>query len=397
MRRLELIFCIAFLALVPCISGCSSSSSGTSSAADEDVQSDDGTTAADQNEDAQAGDDSMTDESDQNGPDSSTPDSSTPDSNTPDSSTPDSTTPDSADTDPPTGFLGQEDQGDEEWADCISDCGHDIDLHVVDLNDFELDGLKGIIDAPGHEYTISGSTVIGPDIDMLAIVGSARLVVEITVEPASDDSLMDPVITTHDGFQGLAYNSDRAEGDLTARTVLTHPYFNGELPFYVIIEDAINYENFGPGGSGFVGGDDYEYIVRFSTSAFAPIELGTLGDTPLTSTDNVLSQGGDIHYFRFQAPNTASPTVVVTRTGSNSFIPTVVGMKTIEGQLVWNREAHDSPSSPTGSVTLSGTNAFDVCFEPCSEGDGEFIFAVLDWNGASFPGEFSYDVSVSLD
>ncbi len=395
MRKLEPITYILSLVAALFISSCSSSSGGTQSASDEDVRSDDTRIAVDGTNDEQTGTDSVADQSDQNSPDTGTPDSATEDTATSDSAIPDSTNEDS---DPPVGFLGQEDQDDgEEWADCISDCAHDIDLQIVDLNDFTLDGLKGTIDAPDHEYTISGATVIGPDVDMLAIVGSSRLVVEITVEPASDESLMDPVITTHDGFQGLAYNSDRTEDDITARTVLAHPYLLGELPFYVVIEDAINYENFGPGGSGYVGGEDYQYIVRFETSEFSPVELGTLAETPLTAADNVLGEGGDIHYFRFQAPNSAQPTVVVTRTGSTSFIPTVVGMKTIEGQLVWNHEVHDNPNSPTGSATLSGASAFDVCHEPCSDGAGEFIFAVLDWNGASFPGEFSYDVSVSLD
>ena len=298
----------------------------------------------------------------------------------------------------PSGFFGEEPQEpSEEYPDCVNDCRHAPEPIIFHMRDFQLDGIRGVIDGNRHEYRVSNAMVPGPDIDLFGIRGWGRMMVEITVEPAGSSSIMDPVITTHDGFKAITYNSDRAEGERTARAVVAHPYINGELPFYVVIEDATNYENFGPGGGDLVGGPEYGYIVRFATSDFAPTELGNLDvDNPqATVTGAHLEQGGDIHYYRFYAAYSARPTVIFTRTGSEAFVGVLAGMDTVGGQLVWERVVHDEASAPTGTVTLPST-AFDVCFEPCGEGSGEFIFAVLDWSGAAYPGAFTYDLTVTL-
>ena len=298
----------------------------------------------------------------------------------------------------PVGFFGEEpDSSSEEWPDCVASCGHEGEPLVFDLRDFQLDGLRGVIDGNRHTFRVSGATVTGPDIDLFGIRGWGRMMVEITVEPAGSASIMDPVITTHDGFKAITYNSDRAAGDRTARAVVAHPYINGELPFYVVVEDATNYESYGSGGA-LVGGPEYGYIVRFAASDFAPTELGTLdGEKPqLTVTGAHLEQGGDIHYYRFYSAFSAQPSVTFTRTGSEAFIGVLAGMDTVGGQLVWERVVHDDASNPTGAVTLP-SDGFDVCFEPCEAGLGEYIFAVLDWSGAAFPGEFTYDLTVTLE
>lgn len=300
------------------------------------------------------------------------------------------------DTDPG-GLFGQEEQGVEtEWADCISGCGHALDPEVqlvVDLRNFSLDGVQGTIDGEDHQFTRSGVNVNGPDLDLIGVLAEPRTMVEVIVSPRRNESAIDPVVTVHDGFMAVAYNSDQAEGDRAARVVFAHPYLG--LPMWIAIEDAINYENFQPGGGSFVGGDGYEYTVTFTTSDFAPIELGTLADTPLTSTGATLAVNGDMHYYRFEAPFDSAPTVQITATGGTGFVPSVAGMNTIEGQVVWNAIEHDDPDSPTGSTGLVGSD-FRVCDPPCS-GNAEFIFAVSDWNGESGGGTFTYDVSVSAE
>lgn len=297
------------------------------------------------------------------------------------------------------GLFGFEsDDPEEEWSDCISNCDHAIEPQFVDLTNFQLDGLRGRIDGGQHIFERSGVDVSGPDIDLFGLLAPPRLMIEITVEPAGTRSMIDPVVTTHDGFASMTFSDDRSEGDITARTVVASPYVGSDLPFYFFVEDAINYENFQPGGGSFVGGDEYEYIVRFDTFEFAPQDLGTLDETTreLTFSGGRLEDGGDINYHRFYAPATSRPTVEFTRTGSSAFLGTLYGTSTIGGQLtVQQPPSRDTEEENTGIVTLPFSQ-FRVCHDDCDDVVGEFIFSVSDWNGRADPGEFTYDLRVFL-
>jgi hypothetical protein len=293
-------------------------------------------------------------------------------------------------------FLGREPEGEEnEWADCISGCAHDTPLALFDMREYAFDGLRGIIDGRDHIRLITGAEVIGPDVDLIAIRAAGRSMWEITVEPTGPGSRIYPVITSHDGFSAMSFNGDIADGSRTARTVAVAPY-SGELPFYLSIEHLDNYESMEPGNWGpFVGGDEYAYIIRLTELAFEPTELGSLSEeSPVATVEGaVLEQAGDIHFYRFTAPGNSEPTVAFESTGSDAFVGYLAGMKTIGGDLVWNATEHDEDGD--GEVDLP-TTAFRPCDGPCGSAEVEFMFAVSDWNGSAFPGEFSYNVTVTL-
>ena len=87
------------------------------------------------------------------------------------------------------------------------------------------------------------------------------------------------------------------------------------------------------------------------------------------------------------------PRVAFTRTGSTDFVGHLVGMNTIGGQLVWQGTATDFDG--TGSLSLP-PSGLRVCAPGACEGQGEYVFAVTDWNGNAVPGFFFYDVTVTL-
>ncbi|MCA9563498.1 MAG: hypothetical protein KC561_08410, partial [Myxococcales bacterium] len=291
----------------------------------------------------------------------------------------------------PTGLFGDED-GDH--SDCIGGCGHDENPVVINLNTFALDGLKGTIDGEDHTYQRSGATIQGPDNDLIGVLATERTMVEVIVEPADCDSQFSAVVQVNDGFETMTFNAGITPDSRTARTMVASPYLNNELPFYVYVQHESNYENFQPGGGSFVGGDDYDYIVRFNTSDFSPEELGNLNQSPSTATaDGQLEQGGDIHYYRFTAPATANVSVEVDSTGSDELVLSVIGFRTIEGQLILHGSEFDDDES--GTVTIDESD-FRTCDGDCGSAQGEFIFAVTDYNGAAGD-DFSYELTVTVD
>lgn len=296
----------------------------------------------------------------------------------------------------PSGVFGEE-EGD--WTDCISGCPNDDNTLLVDLRNFPFDGVRGTIDGEEHRYTVNGIPVTLGDIDILGVQADARTMVEIIVEAEGRTNPLDPLVRTFDGFVEMSFNSNAGPDTTRARTVVANPYLAGELPFYVVIEDAVNYETRSGGDGGIRGGDEFTYRVRFETSAFAPVELGDLtAEMPLESTDQAVQRPGDLRYFRFEAPATASFTVEITRTGGGDagFLLYAAGMRTIGGQLVFvGPTTAEDPEDPEGSVQLDASD-FRVCDEACDGQVGEFIFAVSDFNGEG-ASDFTYDVTVTLD
>ena len=90
-------------------------------------------------------------------------------------------------------------------------------------------------------------------------------------------------------------------------------------------------------------------------------------------------------------PDIPSPPAL-ERTGPSDFVPTLVAMNTVGGQLIFHEVVHDQTGS--GVVTLPA-GAFRVCDSGCDGQTGEFVLAVVDWNGAAGPGAFRYDLTIS--
>lgn len=299
---------------------------------------------------------------------------------------------------------------DNEWPDCVTGCPHSDPRLLIDLSSPTYDAYRGTIDGQSHTFRGQGGAIerIAKDVDIVDVYAEGRTFVEIVVEPV-EGSPMNPVILLSDGIRTVAYNDDADEGNFTARTVFAMPY-SQNLPIYAVIQEAVNYERFGsPNLSDFVGGDEYAYNLRFDTWPFegdgtdgrGVRELGELTpDNPTARVTGVtLERGGDFHYYRFRANGDARPTVRFQRTGSPSFLGYLFGTKTIGGDLTVEGAAWDEDND--GVVTL-GPDAFRVCNRPdssvsCAGITGEFIFAVGDWNGAAGSGDFTYDVSVSVD
>ncbi|MBN1947859.1 MAG: hypothetical protein JW797_19490 [Bradymonadales bacterium] len=302
--------------------------------------------------------------------------------------------------DAPPLYLGHETQGaGSEWPDCLSGCDHAHPLSpVLDIIDLPFDALWGVIDGDEHIFYVQSVEYVGPDVDLLAVTLPTRTMLEIRVEPADSSSPVHPLVITHDGFNYMTFNAGVAADDVSARTVVASPYV-GDLPFYIAFQDANNYDNT-PAGP-FVGGEEYAYLVWFDTWGFAPVELGELNATnsPITVTGARIEQSGDIHYYRLTAPTAdatgQNPEVKFTRTGSEDFTGFMAGMNTIGGQLVWDAGSWVFDEDHDGEITLPGS-AFVACNTTPCESEGEYIFVVMDWNGAVFPGEFTYNLEISL-
>lgn len=298
-----------------------------------------------------------------------------------------------------------------DWPDCIVGCAFEANptIWVVDLRNTNFTGAMGSFDAFEHVYQFEDGEGVGPDIDVIAVKAPKRTMLELAVLKQTVDSFTEPLIYVSDGFAVRTYNSDVADGNSCARTTLAFPYVS-DLPIYVVTEEAENYDRWTPTGyeSGTVGGGDYGWILRIRTAPFAPTELGslTVGQTR-TLGDESLTVGGETRYYRFYAPGTARPTVSIARRSGAGFSPSLAGMKTIEEELVWQRVAEDGDND--GQVSL-GPNGFRPCIPQsecpvgvscppnlCTEGQVEYVFAVLDYNGRAGPGRFAYDVTVRID
>jgi len=296
-----------------------------------------------------------------------------------------------------------------DWPDCIVGCNFETNptIWVVDLRDSPWTGVSGGFDGDEHLYGFDDGRGPGPDIDVIAVKAPARTMMEFAVLKNAAASLTDPLIYVSDGFQVRTFNSEVSGTNTCARTTLAFPYVS-DLPLYVVLEEANNYERWGPTGyaSGTVGAPDYGWILRLRTTAFAPTELGTLaiGDRR-TLSGEVLSVGGQTRYYRAWAPGTARPTVTVTRSSGAAFSPSLAGMKTIAGELVWQRVEEDGDGN--GQVVL-GANGFRPCIPQsecpsgftcppnlCTSAGVEFVFAVFDFNGAG--DAFRYDVTIRFD
>lgn len=366
------------------------------------------------------------DTSDTTQPDTTQPDTTQPDTTQPDTTQPDTTQPDTTqpDTTQPPGTTAcdappgvgsdnllaesQVPQGD--WPDCITgDCFEvNPNVWVVDLRSTSWTGAMGGLDNEVHTYDFNAGVGPGPDIDIVAIKAPPRTMVELAVLKSTTAGRADPVIYTHDGFGVRTYNSDVSDTNSCARTTIGFPYIS-DLPIYAVIEDAANYDRWSPTGysPGTVGGSDYGWILRIRTTPWQPTELGPIAlNQVLTVTGDALTVGGQTRYFRFVAPGTARPRITVTRTGGAGFEPTVAGLKTIEGELVWQRVEYDGDGN--GAVTLQNTgmrpcipasecpSGFSCPPNLCTSAEVEWVFAVLDYNGVAAPGGSRFDVRVEV-
>ncbi len=297
-----------------------------------------------------------------------------------------------------------------DWPDCIVGCGFEANptLWVVDLRSNAFTAATGSFDADDHVYGFEDGEGSGPDIDVIAVKAAPRTMMEFAVLKSALASFTEPLLYVSDGFQVRTFNSDVASNNTCGRTTIAFPYVS-DLPLYVVAEEATNYDLWGPTGydNGVVGGADYGWTLRIRTTPFAPTDLGNVGVGSARSvSDERLTVGGEMRYYRFYAPGTAKPTVTITRRAGATFSPSLAGMKTIQNELVWQRVAEDGDED--GIVEL-GSNGFRPCIPTsecatgvscppnmCSEAQAEFIFAVFDFNGAAGPGAFSYDVAVKV-
>lgn len=307
-----------------------------------------------------------------------------------------------------------------DFPDCIGLCDHaaQTGLWEIDLRSSGYTGAIGYIDDDDHEYQ-SG---FGPDREVIAIRAYPRTMIEFAVQKVTAGGRMDPVVYVSDQVNIQTYNSDVTPTNLCARTTIAYPY-TGDVPIFVVIDDAVNYALERPDGSfegGTVGGPDYGYTLRIRTGEFDPVELGNVAPgATLNSNGHELVLGGETRYFRFYAPGasasgtTTRPRVTVRRASGAAadFTIALAGMKTLKGELESTGVRYDS--NDTGAVTLnaspSGANAFRACTPQAECPDGfpcvqpecttapvEYIFAVMDYNGAADPGAFRYDVTVTL-
>jgi len=298
-----------------------------------------------------------------------------------------------------------------DWPDCIVGCGFETNptLWVVDLRSESFSAASGSFDADDHVYGFEDGEGDGPDIDVVAVKAAARTMMEFAVLKSAAASFTDPLLYVSDGFQVRTFNSDVTGNSTCGRTTIAFPYVS-DLPLYVVAEEATNYDLWGPTGydPGIVGGADYGWTLRIRTSPFAPTELGNVArGSSKNVSDERLTVGGEMRYYRFYAPGTATPSVTITRRSGGTFLPSLAGMKTIQNELVWQRVAEDE--NEDGIVQL-GAGAFRPCIplsecatgvscppNMCSDAQAEFIFAVFDFNGAAGPGAFSYDIAVRVD
>lgn len=298
-----------------------------------------------------------------------------------------------------------------EWPDCVVGCDFESNpsLWYVDLRSQNYTGASGRLDGDEHLYDFSGGQKVGPDIDVVAIIAQPRTMLEFAVVKSTTQSVLEPLIYVSDGFQVRTFNSDVSGSNTCGRTTIAFPYISG-LPIYAVIEEATNYDLWSPTGygAGTVGGPGYDWILRIRTAIFQPFELGALaiGQTK-TVTGSVLNVGGQTSYFRFYAPGTSKPKVTITKKTGADFSPNVAGMKTIQGELVWQKVEEDTDEN--GIVILANTgfrpcvpqsecpSGFSCPPDLCSAADAEWIFAVYDYNGAAGPGTFGYDVKVEIN
>lgn len=297
-----------------------------------------------------------------------------------------------------------------EWPDCVVGCDFESNpsLWYVDLRSSNYTGASGRLDGDEHLYDFSGGQKVGPDIDVVAIIAPPRTMLELAVVKSAAQSVLEPLIYVSDGFQVRTFNSDVSGSNTCGRTTIAFPYISG-LPIYAVLEEATNYDLWTPTGygSGTVGGPGYDWILRIRTAIFQPFELGALaiGQTK-TVTGSALIVGGQTSYFRFYAPGTSKPKVTITRKSGVDFLPTLAGMKTIQGELVWQKVEEDTDEN--GIVILTNTgfrpcvpqsecpSGFSCPPDLCTSADAEWIFAVYDYNGAAGPGTYGYDVKVEV-
>jgi hypothetical protein len=270
--------------------------------------------------------------------------------------------------------------------DCVSGCGNPQDpgagFLMLGLND--RGGLAGRIDGDTHRYTAQGGQVNGGDIDIYAINAPARAMVELWLTPHGDpESQLKPTIYVLDLFQLLTFNGD-AELDVTAaRTQLVFPWSN-PLPVLVIVEHLDNYDNF-PNGP-FVGGEGYEYALRWSVTPFAPTVLAPeLAPGGSLTASGALARPGDMHAWRFQAQDGAAPRLRVRpAAGADPALDLVAATMT---------SAQGSAEYGPANCADPG-NGHDLDWSEETVEGGEYLFVVYDCNGKG--GErFRYEVEVS--
>lgn len=310
---------------------------------------------------------------------------------------------------PPGQFKIESENPAAEFPDCILDCTNAATTeegtpkNIQELSALKQEGFDGYaatIDGNCHDILIDGSPSKGPDTDIFTLSARARSLVEVIVQP-NEGSPMEPTIYTHDGTAAMTFGGASDPGQ-PARTVFAAPHL-GFLPFFFIVQDAKNEERFATGGpfvscDGFVGGPSYGYTMKINILPFTPTDL-TSGET---LSDQKITQGGDIIYYKFTAPSSASPTIELVNTSSNTqFQPALIIMSTPAGQLFWNTIRLDGNGQPPadgnadGKITTSG--GFITCASDdtvCKEGTSEFMFAVMDWNGRG-GADFTFNITAT--
>jgi hypothetical protein len=298
-----------------------------------------------------------------------------------------------------------------DYPDCVVGCDLEVNptLWLIDLATGEYTGAAGKLDGNDHVYSFESGDETGPDTDVVAIVAPPRSMLEIAVLKDAPTAATEPVVYVSDGFQVRTYNSDVSATNTCARTTIGFPWVSS-LPIYVVVEDAINYDRWTPTGfsPGTVGGPNYGWHMRIRSRPFAPVDLGNFTSLQIINRrGEQLQVGGETRYFRFYAPGTSKPRVTLTRTSSGAFDPVLAGMKTIAGELAWQRVITDDDGDGTVRLPTAGfrpcipqsecPSGFTCPPNLCSADDAEFIFAVLDYNGNGAPAGFSYDLEIVIE
>jgi hypothetical protein len=296
-----------------------------------------------------------------------------------------------------------------DFPDCVVGCGRSAAdfTTAVDLARDPYTAVSGVIDAGSHLY--EGNP--GPDTDIIAISAPPRTMIELAVQRANDRSVMDPLIYVTDGFAIRTFNRDLSSSNDCARSTIAFPYLS-DLPIYVVIEHTLNADVWTPAGyppGSWVGGEDFQWLLRVRARPFEFIDLGAL-TTPgasLSARSEVLERAGLTRYYRFRAPGDAVVRVDLSESAGapTAFVPMIAGMKTMLGALEWQTMNHDGDDD--GRVGLQ-RSAFRPCVPEaecfggqcngprCTSELVEYVFAVGDWGGEG-GSAFRYDLDLRMD
>lgn len=266
--------------------------------------------------------------------------------------------------------------------DCIFDSNSVLDLVTAPER-----SIVERIDGADHDIPTACGPVRSTDRDVFRIRAPVRSIVEIVAERDSGGSLF-PVLETYD--TSLRYLLTFGEGEPSARTVLINPNPAPEA-IHVMVQHQAAYQGLcAAGGSAVRGGPEFGYTLTARRCAGCSLEnLGSLGAGLSESIE--LAAQGDFAAYLFTAPGSADPTVSVALSGS---CPASIsgGCCPIVVPLV---PGGDTPAEVRAQFTDTNRSVCtgDSQTFPPTNGSGERLFAVYDFNGRGAPG---YDVLITV-